>query len=199
MDLYQSQIDNSSAKLAFYSSLDTINIFDLRYKRSPKILKEILFRRQSGFAFRRNNFMYPLTEIVLQRIIPTGVMKFISEYGYWLSVRTDPAEDDGGPSILVFDDLSFGFVLWLGACGISTCAFLLEVISKVTRKKQEVKVRKVKFAKVHPIGIDIVNDEIQVNDETAAKVQIAVKEINKDVNAIEVISVRSLSIKSVNI
>jgi len=41
---------------------------------------------------------------------------------------------DSGPKVLTIDDLSFGFVLWLCACGISAAGFVLEIFVFQLRK-----------------------------------------------------------------
>lgn len=215
-ELYNSQIDNASAKLAFFDALTNINDNDLLHNRSSKILKEILFTRQSGFAFSRNNFLYSLMEEVLQRTIPMGIIRFIVEYTNWFHVRNSVINDESGPSILAFDDLSFGFIIWIVACGVCTCVFLLEIISWLTRKKQKqkvkvrkikfakvhpimVKVHKVKFAKVYPIEIDNLNLDIEVDNESILEIQANTAQSSRkaneaDVDALEIISVSLLSV-----
>ena len=62
------------------------------------------------------------------------------------------------PRKLNTEQLSFGFVIWLGFCGISFATFVVEMfvsillrIIKQQKIEKNIKIVKIKFAKVHPV------------------------------------------------
>jgi hypothetical protein len=89
-------------------------------------LDETLLTTQVGYFFYRNNYMFHLTNRAVGALIPAGIMQNLNEYHFWFTEGKPEAEEDEGPSVLSVTDLSFGFVIWLAACGISTFIFAIE-------------------------------------------------------------------------
>jgi hypothetical protein len=92
----------------------------------PLILKENYITVAIGFEFddRSNPFLHTGNEI-LGRLINGGILQYLKKLEDIQKIEVDAA----GPKMLLIDDLSFGFILWLGACGISTVVFILEIVS----------------------------------------------------------------------
>jgi hypothetical protein len=117
---------NSSAKLAHFTDLD---ITESRYYSNETFIKlqEVLLTTQNGFLFLRNHFMFHLTDRVTRDLIPTGILQRSRDYHFWFREGKDRSEEEG-PQVLRVTDLSFGFVLWLVACSVSTAVFIFECI-----------------------------------------------------------------------
>lgn len=81
-----------------------------------------------GIGTVKNNFLSQLTEEVLQRLITAGIsqwqMKFHTDF--WFPKY--PNDKNSEPTVLCVDDLNFGFIIWLIACGISGLMFLCEIL-----------------------------------------------------------------------
>jgi hypothetical protein len=63
----------------------------------------------------------------MQRLIPMGIAQYMLEFHTWMHFRTDINKPSNEPNVLTIDDLDFGFQIWLGTCGISVIAFIVEI------------------------------------------------------------------------
>lgn len=93
-------------------------------------LQERLFSNQICFGIWKNHFMHPLIEKAMKGMITGGIARH--EFDRFTADRVD--EKPKRPKVLAFIDLSFGFYIWLGACGISTCMFFCEVLWILSKK-----------------------------------------------------------------
>lgn len=80
------------------------------------------------FAVTANSIMISLLTSAFDKIIPSGILQHLSEHHSWIMDKKFEATADTGPRIFTFDDLSFGFAVWLGACGISLVGFIMEIL-----------------------------------------------------------------------
>lgn len=71
---------------------------------------------------------------LLERILPAGIPKYLLDYHMWMLFKKYEGFIDNSPKVLTINDLCFGFVLWLGACGLSIVAFMLEIVRFKLRK-----------------------------------------------------------------
>lgn len=122
---YLSQSQNASSKLAFMLSNREMNTMVNKYKIPPIKMKESLITLNIGFGFNANNFMYGLTEDVIEKLFPMGILQHWTDFNVLNSDSN--VKKKKVPKVLKMDDLSFGFVLWLVACGVSCLCFLIEV------------------------------------------------------------------------
>jgi hypothetical protein len=121
---------NVSAKLVCVADLDFTNS---RYWSNETflVLQEILLRAQEGFIFHRNHFIFHLTDNIVGELLPSGILQHSKEY-HWFFTDLKDSYEERGPKVLRITDLSFGFVLWLAACCVSSIAFVTEcVIPKI--------------------------------------------------------------------
>jgi hypothetical protein len=91
-------------------------------------LNEKLFSYPIGLGTFKNHFMFPLMEDTMQLTIPAGIPQYLFEHHRWLKFGRIHVNRKLGPNVLSIDDLSFGFVLWAVACGLSAVVFCVEVI-----------------------------------------------------------------------
>jgi len=76
----------------------------------------------------RNSFLYKTLNEVLKKIIPAGIPQYLIKYHEANLFGTFIPFIENSPRVLTIEDLAHGFVLWLGACGVSFIAFLFEIL-----------------------------------------------------------------------
>jgi len=123
-----SQRKNHSSKLAFCIPNDELLSISKTCKCSPKILNQGLYSYQTGIGLLPNHFLYDLTEDVMQRFIPMGIIQYMHEFHKWMNFRTDINKPSNEPTVLTIDDVAFGFYICIGACGVSIIAFIVEIL-----------------------------------------------------------------------
>jgi len=80
----------------------------------------------AGLGMTRNSFLWPIFDDVMKKLIPSGILQHLLElYGHFMYEKYDWSPEQL-PRILTLDDLAFGFILWLTACGISIAGFVAE-------------------------------------------------------------------------
>lgn len=77
----------------------------------------------------RNSFIYGILNEILRQLVPAGIPQHLEELHTELLFKAFKPFVDKSPMTLKIADLSFGFIFWLCACGISTFGFLTELIS----------------------------------------------------------------------
>jgi hypothetical protein len=135
LDTYCQNLGNSSAKLAFFIEDIQYSSFNALCRGAALTLKNFthhtyvagLFTSQNSFIF------YPINKI-LEKIIPAGIPQHLYDLHLLMMFKKYEPVLNSGPKVLTVDDLSFGFVLWLGACGISVAGFVFEILMFQMRK-----------------------------------------------------------------
>ena len=85
----------------------------------------------AGLGMNRNSFLWPIFDDVINKLIPSGILQHLLElYAYFMYEKYDWSPKKY-PKVLTFDDLAFGFILWLTACGVSVLGFLAEHSSQL--------------------------------------------------------------------
>lgn len=125
-EFFAKSIGNDSLRLAFFIEDQMLLEMSSEINSNPIVMKEAFLRNTAGLGFHRNCFLFALTEDVFSSLIafgvPQHVFKFHQEHLYRV-ILDDPL----GPQVLKISDLSYGFIIWLITCGISTAAFLIEL------------------------------------------------------------------------
>ncbi|CAG9810472.1 unnamed protein product [Chironomus riparius] len=128
--IYCSTFDNSSAKLAFfidngqystYASMCHGTAIELRNFKSDTSLITLFTTHRS--------IIHKHLSATLDKVIPAGIPQYLFDYYKSLLFKKFDRIEDKSPKVLAVDDLGFGFVLWLCACGISVVGFLLELMT----------------------------------------------------------------------
>jgi hypothetical protein len=99
-------------------------------------------------------------------------MKYLIE-NYFLTTWPS-TKIQSGPSVLIVEDLKFGFNIWLGFCCISCLAFAGEFLLNI---QCQAKPQKIKFEKVHPL-VMTGNNNYEVSQKTLEKFRINRKRTN---------------------
>ena len=121
--------------MAFFLEDIQYNIFNSICKGAAFKLRN--FKRDAAISAlftKRNSFIYDILNQVLEKIIPAGIPQYLVKYHESNMYKEYVPIVDNSPRVLTVDDLEYGFVLWLGACGISVVGFLLEFIWFKLRK-----------------------------------------------------------------
>jgi hypothetical protein len=127
--LYCSSINNSSAKLAFFLPTKLVNSFSSSCQGSLVAVKNFYMNAiPCSYAMVKNSILYPYFEEVMDKLIPSGIPQYLPDFHAYLLYGNYENSEENFPKILTIDDLSFGFILWLIACGISICGFLGEIV-----------------------------------------------------------------------
>jgi hypothetical protein len=105
----------------------------------------VLASTHEVFLFRHYSFYFNMMKNVIEDLIPTGIMKYLVENFYTKKFRFEKVQA-AGPAVLTFDDLLFGFKIWVGSFLLALLAFFAENFARLKKKK-----RKMKFDKVHPL------------------------------------------------
>jgi hypothetical protein len=128
---YLDNIENDSAKLAFFMTDHLERTLASEFQIDGVQLEEKLFSTTFGFGYRKNCFIIYLVDEVVKNLITTGIMQKL-----WKD--TLPREyqaPEKVPNVLSVGDLKFGFVVWLTAAITSLITFLMEFVAfKVLRK-----------------------------------------------------------------
>jgi hypothetical protein len=91
----------------------------------PLTLKENYFTVPIGFEFSSQfSPFFKTGNEIIGWLLNGGIL----QYWHKLEMVKTIEEDAAGPKVLLFNDLSFGFVLWLAACLISTTGYMLEIL-----------------------------------------------------------------------
>lgn len=151
-DLFEAQHSNASAKLAFLvneNRLLTLRKDIFGHNMPWLILNQKLMVIPSGMKLPMNHFMNEYIIEAVRGLTSGGIIShlfdFHNELIYGKEVPVIKV-----PKVLSIEDLSFGFVIWFIACGVSVTVFLAEIMMWPCVKRQMIK--KMKFLKVHPIS-----------------------------------------------
>jgi hypothetical protein len=143
MQVYCDQINNDTAKMAFYISKSTVTYIKYLKNCSGIFMEQRWIKRPAGFALDRNSILFRLVEDILQHTIATGIPQHLKKYHEDFILKIDPVVEDDEPKVLTMEDLSFGFNIVLIALGVSTIVFVLEVLYFRTKKFIVENVRKI--------------------------------------------------------
>jgi len=83
-----------------------------------------------GLGMFRNSILYPIFDKAMKILIPSGIPQYLPEFHENLFLTRYHDLSVKMPRILKLDDLAFGFILWLIACGISIAGFVVELLSQ---------------------------------------------------------------------
>lgn len=106
------------------------------FKNGPKINKKKFVTFLRGVGTRRNNFIFRVSEDVMRDLINGGIVQYFLAFIEDVVCRKVPTDEVGNKQFDV-EDLKFVFMIYLVACGISTLAFLFELLIFYTKKFAE--------------------------------------------------------------
>lgn len=122
------QLSNQSLKTAIALSKIDYHVTKAAFKNT-KVIQESRNSESYGICVIRNNFGYKITGKVITDLTQGGIMQYLFDYLINFEVWRRCLDDDvPSPTVFSIGDLEFGFIIWLVACGISFCAFIMELL-----------------------------------------------------------------------
>lgn len=132
--LYEKEIENPDAKLAFSMTRDEKEWLDNQFKRSGIILSERLCGVPMTIRTFSNHFMFQLMEETVQWMLNGGIFNALFRRHNFDNSENRVENEErrlnlmNELKILSLDDLSFGFYIWLVASGICCLMFVGEIL-----------------------------------------------------------------------
>lgn len=136
-DIFLETYQNSSEKVAFFADENNLIILNDLCHCENLLLDQVLFRYPMGIEVKQNTHAFDILEETLQLIIPFGIPQHSVNIHKWKWLyKFDPEQKQ--PQVFSLESLSFGFVLWLGACGMSFLWFLFEFLQLWLKKQSKI-------------------------------------------------------------
>ncbi|KAL7011826.1 hypothetical protein ACKWTF_014475 [Chironomus riparius] len=128
--LYCQHYNSASQRLAFFIEDNQFPVFNAICHGSALKLKNFhSYPSLTPLVTAPNSFMYRTFKDVMERLIPAGIPQHLYEYQELKMFKKYEPENHKNPKVLTVNDLLFGFVLWIGACGMSVVGFMIEIIN----------------------------------------------------------------------
>jgi len=126
---YCDNFDKVNAKLAFFME-------DIQYTTRNSFcqgagIKLKNFKKEATLSVLftlRNSFLYDTINNIMEKTVPAGIPQYLIKYHEFNMFKVFVPSASSPVRVLTIQDLEYGFVIWLGACGISIIGFLLEVM-----------------------------------------------------------------------
>lgn len=118
----------------------------IKYIQWNQLKDIVMYTSSETVLFNQRAFYFRMMHKTINRLIDVGVIRHLVKTHL---KKSKPPIVEKQPNVLNTSDLEFGFNVWLGFCGISITAFVLEVLYKLCCTSQ--KLRKCTYAKVHPL------------------------------------------------
>lgn len=123
LEYFKMNIQNASAKLAFYMMDDLKQELASELHFTGIQLEQALLSTTCGLGVSKNSFLFHLIDKMVQDLTSTGItLKFYKDI--MKSRYLKPLKK--APQVLSVDDVEFGFVVWLISAFVSLILFLVE-------------------------------------------------------------------------
>lgn len=135
--LLTTQSQNASRKIALCLDDFLLNFVENYTKLNHdwnQLDNSILYMTHEAFAFQGSSFYYRMFKKLIDNLIPSGIMKHLIENFYTKEQKFTKRK--GGPKVLTILDLRFGFNIWLGCCLISIAIFIMELFTRLVKKRK---------------------------------------------------------------
>ena len=126
---YCDNFDKINAKLAFFMEEIQYTTRNSFCKGAAAKLKNFKKEAMASVLFTyKHSYLYDIFNQVMDKIVPAGIPQYLIKYHEFNMFKVFVPAEPSPVRVLTVQDLEYGFVLWLGACGISSTGFLLELI-----------------------------------------------------------------------
>lgn len=133
--LYCTFLTNDKAKTAFFmEEIQFASINSICQGSAFKLKGFWMHPVLTTLATPKNSFIYGILNEVLEKLVPAGIPQYLDMFHTEMLFKAYRPFVDRSPKALKITDLSFGFVLWLCACGLSTSGFLAEKLIFKSKK-----------------------------------------------------------------
>jgi hypothetical protein len=128
LKIYSQSLHGNSSKFAFFLNENVHLQLNSTHHSSLPILKHEKITKMMALFTMKNSIILGHINHVIDRLIPSGILTYLKDYGMWFLARQFDEETVDHRRILSMDILQFGFVLWLAACVVSLVGFCCEII-----------------------------------------------------------------------
>lgn len=129
------QIKNSSAKIAFFLSTE-MNWEITKYCQKSGVNFQKKYQMfPVGFSLHPNSDIYEVFDETFQLLMSSGIARY---HHMKLQNPFNFKESKKEPKVLSCDDLSFGFIVWMVAVGISLAGFIFEISFEFILRKLKI-------------------------------------------------------------
>ncbi|CAG9811684.1 unnamed protein product [Chironomus riparius] len=124
--IIHTQSQNSTAKISLIVDDFTRLNIEVYGENNWNKFSKAFFVDHVAIGYRQTAFYARILKDTVNRLVETGVVKYLIQTNifYYELYKTTEL----GPEMLSLNDLSFGFNIFLGFCGISGLAFVMELI-----------------------------------------------------------------------
>lgn len=136
-----------SEKTALYSTYVNYLLNRYSFKIQPRLMN---FKYRSllyGVGVMTNNFIYEVTEEVLEILAQAGIPQYLAKYIEEVVLRA-PIYEEKEAEVFSVEDLKFSFIILTCSCAISFCVFIMEILIFYIRKFIGVKVLEILLNKL---------------------------------------------------
>jgi hypothetical protein len=124
--MFRAMKTNASMRAAILTFQMDMLFYKAGYRNTPDTLKEVINLGGYSLCVQKNNFFSSLSHKVMNQLISGGIPQHLIDYFTKFDMRPllQPIKE---PKIFGIEDLMFGFIIWLVACGISITVFIIEL------------------------------------------------------------------------
>ncbi|KAG5671334.1 hypothetical protein PVAND_001537 [Polypedilum vanderplanki] len=136
IELYKDVLDGKiKTKYAFFIRIIEHYLYNSTYGKSlPKMENESI-KKEKIFTMIKNSMLVEHLTYIMERLIPTGIIKQLDDYGNWYLHRKLEVEPEDTKRILSMSDLEFGFVIFLGFMSLAIFVFICELHALYVRRQ----------------------------------------------------------------
>ncbi|KAG5669302.1 hypothetical protein PVAND_017190 [Polypedilum vanderplanki] len=133
--IYRSALEgNFWQKTAFFINDNNHKQFNGIFGKTLETIKNERISKSITASMGKNNLIIYELNKLLNQLIPSGIPKYLSDYGFWLKFRPRDEVIVDTKKILSLNDLEFGFVIWLVSISIAILVFVVEILRFLSRK-----------------------------------------------------------------
>jgi hypothetical protein len=127
MAMFRAMKNEPSLRAAILTFQMDMMFYKAGYRNTPDTLKEVINLGGYSLCVQKNNFFSALSHKVMNQLISGGIPQHLTDYFMKYDMRPllQPIKE---PKKFDIEDLMFGFIIWLVACGISITVFIIELI-----------------------------------------------------------------------
>jgi hypothetical protein len=124
--MFRAMKNEPSMRAAIVTFQMDMLLYKAGFRNTPDTLKEVIGFGGYSLCVQKNNFFSALSHKVMNQLISGGIPQYLIDYFIKFDMRPllQPIKE---PKKFEFDDLMFGFIIWLVACGISITVFIIEL------------------------------------------------------------------------
>jgi hypothetical protein len=124
--MFRQMPSDPTLKAAILTTELDMRFYKTGYSDIPTTLKEVISLGGFSLCVPKNNFYSSLSHKVMNKLISGGIPQYLIDFYTKFELRPmlTPRKD---LKVFDVDDLMFGFIIWLVACGISITVFIIEL------------------------------------------------------------------------